>query len=199
MIYIEYIERDRQMPMDIFRLYANQSAWTAPEDGLVGMFGRTMRLGPHPAYLAFWQCKGMARMDEWEAYFRSDDFLGHGSEHATFEAIHLVRGGCYDVLVQGPVAAPESLICIEYFGAPAADADAAIAGHFRARESAAAGASLDFVLRRIGRLGPDPGCLAVWSFADYVAMEPFQRADLDGDPYRPMETGIYRWLGRDIL
>ena len=199
MIYIEYIDRDRHTPMDVFRFYANQSAWTDPLDGLVGMFGRTMRLGPYPAYLAFWKCKGMARMDEWEAYFRSDAYLEHQSELATLQAIHLVRGGCYDILVEGPAAHPESLICIEYFGAPAAMADDRIVAHFRAREGVGPGARLNFLLRRIGRLGPDPGCLAVWSFDDYVALEAFQRVELEGDPLGPVETGVYRWFGRDIL
>ncbi len=199
MIYIEFIDRDRHTPMEVFRYYADQSSWTDPEDGLVGLFGRTMRLGPYPAYLAFWKCKGMARMDEWEAYFRSDAYLEHQSELATLQIIHLVRGGCYDVLVEGPAPAPDSLICIEYFGAPAAMADAAVVGRFRRREAVGAGACLSFVLRRIGRLGPDPGCLAVWSFADYVTLEAFQRTDLDGDPLGPVETGIYRWFGRDIL
>ena len=43
MIYIEFIDRDRHTPMEIFRFYANQAAWTDPADGLVGMFPRTMR------------------------------------------------------------------------------------------------------------------------------------------------------------
>lgn len=199
MIYIEYIDRDRHTPMEVFRYFADQSSWTDPEDGLVGMFGRTMRLGPYPAYLAFWKTKGIARMDEWEDYFRSEAYLKHQSELATIRAIHLVRGGCYDLLVEGPAAPRESLFCIEYFGAPAAMTDTAVAEHFRRREAQAPGASLNFVLRGIGRLAPAPGCLAVWSFADYVTLEAFQRIALDGDPLAPAETGIYRWFGRDIL
>ena len=199
MLYIEFIDRDRHVPNEVFRQFANQSSWTDPEDGLVGMFGRTMRIGPYPAYLAFWKCKGMTRMDEWEAYFRSDAFLRHKSEQATFEAIHLARGGCYDILLEGPAAPPESLVCIEYFGAPQGDSDEAILARFREREAMGPDATLCFLLRRIGRLGPDPGCLAVWAFDDYASMEPFQRRDLDDDPYAPIETGVYRWFGRDIL
>ena len=198
MIYIEFVDRDRHIPMDIFRVYADQASWTDPEDGLVGLFGRTMRIGPYPAYLAFWKCKGMARMDEWEAYFRSDAFLDHEHEHATFQAIHLARGGCYDVLVEGPSPGKDTLFCVEYFGAPSGIGDGTVVDRFRERE-AHTGATLHFLLRRIGRLGPDPGCLAVWGFADYVAMEPFQRAVDDNDPFRPTETGVYRWFGRDIL
>ena len=65
MIYVEYIERDRFLPLEIFRQLGDQSAWVDPDDTLVGSFGRTMRLGPMPSYLAFWKCKGMKRMDEW--------------------------------------------------------------------------------------------------------------------------------------
>jgi hypothetical protein len=199
MIYIEYIDRDRHMPNQIFRQFANQSSWTDPDDGLVGMFGRTMRIGPYPAYFAFWKCKGMERMDEWEAYFRSEEFGSHKSEQATFEAIHLVRGGCYDALVDQSPVDQQALFCIEYFGAAQGDDDEKVADHFRSREAATEGARLDFVLRRIGALGPNPGCLAVWSFPDYVSLEPFQRLNLDDDTYRPQETGVYRWFGRDIL
>jgi hypothetical protein len=55
------------------------------------------------------------------------------------------------------------------------------------------------VLRRIGRLGPDPGCLAVWSFADYAAMEAFERRRHDDDPLCPTAVGVYRWFGKEIL
>jgi hypothetical protein len=198
MIYIEYIDRDRTLPIEIFRVFADQASWTDSEDELVGLFGRTMRMAAYPAYMAFWKCKGMARMDEWEAYFRSDDFHGHLSEQATHRAIHIARGGCYDVLVEAGRVDREALFCVESFSAGTAVTDRALVDHFHARESAT-GARLDFLLRRIGRLGPDPGCLAVWSFADYVALEPFQRAVADDDLFGATDTGIYRWLGKDIL
>ena len=53
--------------------------------------------------------------------------------------------------------------------------DAVIKKHFAARAKAQKTATLSFVLRRIGMLGPPPGGLAVWSFADYVSLEPFER------------------------
>ena len=63
----------------------------------------------------------------------------------------------------------------------------------------ASAAVLNFVMRRIGRLGPGPGGIAVWSFADYAALEPFERARDDEDPLRPTDVGIYRWFGREVL
>ncbi len=199
MIYIEYFERDRFMPIEIFRALGDQSTWTNPDDSLVGSFGRTMRLGPMPSYLAFWKCKGMARMDEWEAHFRSPAAHEDVAERATHRAIHLQRGGCYDELVTGPAPDREGLFCIEYFAASVRIGDREVAGHFESRARRRPEARLNFVLRRIGRLGPDPGGLAVWRLADYVALEPFERARSADDPFLPAETGVYRWFGREIL
>lgn len=199
MIYVEYIERDRFMPLEIFRQLGDQSSWTAAEDSLVGSFGRTMRLGPMPSYLAFWQCKGMARMDEWEAHFNSPEAQFDHAEKATHRAIHLQHGGCYDELVTGPAVDRTKLFCIEYFPTPSRISSDEIMLRYNARAAAHSQAILNFVMRRIGRLGPGPGGLAVWSFADYAALEPFERARDDEDPLRPTEVGIYRWFGREVL
>jgi hypothetical protein len=199
MIYAEYIERDRFLPIEIFRRFADQASWTAADDGLVGNFCRTMRMGPVPAYVCFWQCKGLERMDEWEAHFRSPEAALDGAEQATLRAIHLARGGCYDEVVEGPAVNREGLICIEYFATPDLVSDDELGSHFTVRATRHREADLNFVLRRIGRLGPNPGCLAVWTFESYAAMEPFQRVGLDDDPFRPEETCLYRWIGRDIL
>ncbi len=198
MIYVEYIERDRFLPFDIFRYLGDQSAWTDPDDRLVGSFGRTMRLGPMPSYLAFWECSGMRRMDEWEAHFRSPAAAQDGHERATHAAIHLQRGGCYDVVAQGPKVKQDQLFVIEYFATAGQD-DAALARHFKARAKTQKQATLNFVLRRIGALGPPPGGLAVWSFADYVALEPFERARVADGPVTPTEVGVYRWFGREVV
>ena len=50
---------------------------------------------------------------------------------------------------------------------------------------------LDFVLRRVGLLGPDPGGLAIWTFADYAAAEPIVRERHGGNPLRPLQAGLY--------
>lgn len=199
MIYVEYIERDRFLPIEIFRRLGDQSSWTDAEDTLVGSFGRTMRLGPMPSYLAFWQCKGMARMDEWEAHFNSTAAQFDIAEKATHRAIHLQHAGCYDELVSEPPADRGRLFCIEYFAAHGSIPDAEIVSRYKARTGSGTAAELHFVLRRIGRLGPDPGCLAVLGFADYASLEGFERERDDDDPLRPADVGIYRWFGREIL
>jgi hypothetical protein len=197
MIYAEFIERDRFMPIEIFRRLGDQSSWTASEDELAGSFGRTMRLGPMPGYLAFWRCNGMARMDQWEAHFHSPAAHRDVAENATHRAIHIQHGGCYDELFPGAAPDRDALYCIEYFAAPGSIADAEVLQRHRAR--AKAPAKLCFLLRRIGRLGPGPGGMAVWSFPDYAALEPFERARDDADPLRPTDVGVYRWFGREIL
>jgi hypothetical protein len=199
MIYVEYIERDRFMPIEIFRQLGDQSSWTASQDTLAGSFGRTMRIGPMPGYLAFWRCKGMKRMDEWEAHFNSPDAQFDVAEKATHRAIHLQHGGCYDELLAGSVGDRGKLFCIEFFPAPSRFSDEEILRRHRARAERQPTAQLDFVLRRIGRLGPGPGGIAVWSFADYCALEPFERARDDDDPLRPADVGVYRWFGKEVL
>jgi len=199
MIYVEYIERDRFLPLEIFRQLGDQSAWVDPHDTLVGSFGRTMRIGPMPSYLAFWKCKGMARMDEWEAHFNSPEAQFDVAERATHRAIHLQYGGCYDEVITGPAVDRAKLFCIEYFPAHSATPPAEVLRRHKARAETETEATLNFVLRRIGRLGPDPGGLAVWSFADYAALEGFERRRDDDDPLRPTSVGIYRWFGKEIL
>jgi len=199
MIYVEYIERDRFLPFEIFRQLGNQSSWTAANDTLVGSFGRTMRLGPMPSYLAFWQCKGMARMDEWETHFNSPESQFDVAEKATHRAIHLQHGGCYDELAIDPSVDRAALFCIEFFPTHSRISNDEILLRYKTRAAAHSKATLCFVLRRIGRLGPGPGGLAVWHFADYVALESFERARDDDDPLRPTDVGVYRWFGREIL
>jgi len=158
-----------------------------------------MRLGSMPSYLAFWECSGMRRMDEWEAHFRSPQAHEDRAERATHAAIHLQRGGCYDVIARGPKAKPDRLFAIEYFAADPAEHANTLARHFKARAKARPEAGLCFLLRRIGLLGPPPGCLAVWSFVDYEALEAFERGRRADDHFLPDEVGVYRWFGREVL
>ena len=199
MIYIEYVERDRFMPIEIFRYLGNQSAWTDPDDSLVGSFGRTMRLGPMPSYLALWKCSGMARMDEWEEYFRSEKGMRDAHELATHRAIHLQKAGCYDELFVGEAPDRLGLHYIEYFAAGGDDKPDIVAAPFIERSKQTPGATLNFVLRRIGLLGPNPGGIAIWTVPDYVALERFVRVTPSGDRFRPTEAGVYRWFGEEIL
>ena len=200
MIYIEYIERDRFMPVEIFRFLGDQgSSWIeGAVDKMVLQLGRTMRLGPQPSYLAFWKIDGLERLDDWEEYFGSDAWPRNRKSTAMHRAIHIQRGGLYDAVVEGP-AAGEGVHYVEYFAADSALSDDDMASHFQAREARYTGGRLNFVVRRIGLLGPDPADLAVWTFASYAAMERIVRERHESPAVRMVTAGIYRKLGDEIL
>ena len=200
MFYIEYIERDRFMPVDIFRFLGDQgSSWVeGAVDAMVLQLGRTMRLGPQPSYLAFWKIQGLHRLDDWEAYFSSDAWPRNRRSTAMHQAIHIQRGGLYDVVIEGP-AAGNGVHYVEYFEANAAPSNDDVAAHFQAREARHPGGRLNYVVRRIGLLGPDPADLAVWTFASYAEMERIVRERHESPAVRVVTTGVYRKLGDEIL
>jgi hypothetical protein len=196
MMYIEFIDRDRFMPIEIFRHLGDQKTSWAGDDRMVLQLGRTLRLGPVPSYLAFWRIEGIARLDRWEEYFRSDDWPRNARSQAMHRAIHIQRAGLYDDLVLG-ADAEDALYCIEYFEAAAEAVSDELVAWFGAR--AGKDAALRFLLRRIGLLGPDPAHLAVWALPDHVALEALARAPSPPGPARILAAGVYRDLGREVL
>ena len=197
MYYVEFIARDRTMPVEIFRALADQAAsWVdAAADRMVLQLGRTLRLGPHPGYLAFWRIAGIARLDAWEAYFDSAAYrAGNPRSHAMHRAIDIAEAGLYDALVEDGTERA-GLHLVERFESDAGDG--AIAAWFRARP--AAGGRLAYVLRRVGLLGPDPPHMAIWTFADYASCETFVGAPCTGHDVRVAAAGAYRWLGEEVL
>ena len=65
MIYVEFIERDRWVPIEVFRHSGNQqSNWSEGSvDRMLLQLGRTMRLGPRPSYLCLWDIPDIALPD----------------------------------------------------------------------------------------------------------------------------------------
>lgn len=199
MIYVEFFQRDRHLPLEIFRMLGDQASWVDPDDKLVLNVARTMRIGPHPGYLAFWRCPSIKRLDEWEAHFNSAAALADVYERASLLAINLSDAGCYDELVAGPPAAG-GLHYIEFFDAGREPDSAVIARHFESRARAYPDAQLNHVVRRIGLLGPKAlGDMAVWTFRDYVALEAIARENQVSGPCRPHAAGVYRAFGKEIL
>lgn len=201
MIYIEYINRDRFMDVEIFRALGDQSWWAeADEEGdddLVAQLGRTLRLGPYPFYMTLWRCRGLDKLDKWEAHFNSDAALRDNLARASHKAIHLCDAGCYDELYTGP-AINHGLQYIEYFKAPDGAGDM-IAEAFEKRAEKYTNGTLNLVLQRIGRMGPDPGGMAIWTFPDYAALSPIVR---DLEIHKDIEIlsmGAYRGWGKEIL
>src|SRR5689334_2525060 len=98
MIYLEYIDRDRFVPIEVFRFLADQGAsWAEGHiDQMVLQLGRTMRVGPTPSWLAFWRIPTADRLDAWEAYFSSDASRTDRRGNAVHRSIHIQRAGLYD-------------------------------------------------------------------------------------------------------
>jgi hypothetical protein len=198
MMYIEYIERDRTMPVEIFRYLGNQeSAWTEGSvDKMVLQLGRTMRLGPHPSYLALWDIPDLKRLDDWEDYFHSPAAGQNRRSQAMHRAIHIQRAGVYDVLAdhQLPV---HSIFVVEYYQPQGVSAEDALAALQR-RAKKHSEVSIVYILMRIGALGPDPPLLAIWNGPSYTAFEQLFR-DEESAGLRLETCGVYRKWGDEIL
>ena len=106
MIYLEYIERDRHVPIEVFRYMGDQSSsWINPDDDrMILQLGRTLRFGPQPSYLAFWKIAGLERLDNWESYFGGKDWYDNTRSQAVHRSIFIQRAGLYRELTEGPSA-----------------------------------------------------------------------------------------------
>ena len=199
MIYIEYFQREPDMPLEVFRHFGDHGAWGDPDDTLYANLSRTMRIGPHPSNMALWQCKGLNRMDDWESYFRSEEGRRDLHEQASLRALNLMDGGCYDEVVEGP-RPNGGLQYVEFFDFPAELDTARIAEAFAARAESHDAGTLNLVLRRIGLLGPPHiGDPAVWTFPSYAAAEAIFRERHPEGPLRPIQAGVYRRFGQEAM
>ncbi len=198
MIYLEFIERDRSVPIEVFRYLGDQqSSWAEGQvDRMVLQLGRTLRLGPSPSYLAFWRIPDISRADAWEAYFASDAASRNRRSAAMHRAVHIQRAGFYDELVAATPHA-DGFHYIEYFEADGSAED--IEAAFKARADTHLEAALTFLLRRIGFLGPDPPHLAVWHVPAFRGIEGLARGAPASPPVRVCTAGVYRPLGSETL
>ena len=195
MIFAEYIEHDPAMPFQVFRKLGHQD-WTGAGDKMIANVGRTQRLSGEPFYMCWWEIDGFARLDEWEAHFRTVEGRLYTAETPVSRAMRFTRNGLYDVLVgEGPV--PQGLHLVEFFDAAGASHDA-LRGHYATRIQAASPGKLSYLINRIGLLAPDPGGMALWTFADYVSAEAFIRTPPQGGPARIVQAGLYRNFGEEI-
>ena len=197
MIYIEYIEHDRFLPIQIFHKIGLQDGWVSDVDVKVANLGRAERLAPGPSVMCFWRHGGMARMDEWERSFRTIESQCDPAFQATRLGIHFVEAGLYDEIVSGPPLGG-GLHLVEFFHAGEEIGDDALRDHYAKRAAKYPNGKLDFVLRRVGVLGPDPGDLAVWTFAGYAEAEGTLRERHGKGLLKPQRTGLY-WNFEDAL
>jgi hypothetical protein len=200
MIYVEFIEREAAIPREIFRYLADQSAsWVqADQDQYLGQLGRTMRLGPHPAYLTLFRVKGLFRIDEWESYFRSEAYSKNLRSFAMQRSLRMARDGCYDELIPTEQIA-DGIYYLEYFTPPDDSAHEAVADHFQERTRRHPEGQLALLLQRIGRLAPDPGGIVAWRFSSSATAEPMLRDCYVDNAFRVIDAGFYRRFGEEII
>jgi hypothetical protein len=192
-ILAEYIARDRNVPWELFRHHGRQD-WVSDQDVMIANLGRTMKIGPQPHYMCWWQIASIARMDEWEAYFRTAEGKHYAATSPVSRALDFYQAGLYDEIV-GDGKVPGGLHMVEFFAADDADAKE-VREYFQLRD--AAGGQLTYVIKRLGSMAPDPGGIALWTFESYVAAEKFMRAKPPVGPAEFRAAGLYRNFGDDI-
>jgi hypothetical protein len=194
-IYVEHIRRDPRIAWEVFRHHGHQD-WSSPEDVMVANLARTMKLGPEPHYMCWWQIAGMARLDAWEEHLKSPEGRLYLADSPVAKVMEFYRCGLYDVAL-GSGAVPSGLHLVEFFTDDDGSLDA-IAEWFTVRARSAPSGRLTYVLRRVGLLAPDPGGIAVWTFGSYAEAEPFVRAGAPPDGCTIVSMGVYRNFGEDV-
>jgi hypothetical protein len=200
-IYVEYVSRRPGVALAEFHAAVNeaQGGWDDAygEDRLLLNVGRTWRLGPEPEYFAVWHAPahGLARIDDWDRIFRAGAMERH--EQLFRRVARIDAAGCYDALRE-PVAGRGGTYYAELFR-PTGPADA-VARLYEERAGRSVGMTLNLLALRIGKLGPEPGGLAVWTVPSFAAIERIAR-ELDGasEPVELVAAGTYADTGREIL
>jgi hypothetical protein len=200
-IYIEYISRLPGVPLEAFHAIAGpgQGRWSAEysDDRLILNLGRTWRLGPEPEYVAVWYTPkhGLERIAEWERVFTSGE--ADAFEKPFELAARIDHAGCYEPLLE-PVAGSGGPYYAEFFR-PTGD-PRAIRALYDQRAQRHAGLTLNLLARRIGRLAPDPGGLAVWTVPSLAAVAGLaEELDAAREPVELVDAGTYADTGQEIL
>jgi hypothetical protein len=200
---VEFISRRPGVSVEAFHFAAGrgQTGWSSEhsDDVLLLNLGRTFRTGPEPEYVAVWYtpASGLERVGDWERIFASGE-ADHLEE--TFRlAARIDTAGCYEPLLE-PVHGRDGLYYGEYLDVTPGSTRDDVASFFAARRDRREGIVLNLLCDRIGGLGPDPRCLAVWTVPSWEALDPLVR-DLDGvnAPVRLVHGALYRDLGTETL
>jgi hypothetical protein len=178
---------------------AGQSGWedSWSEDQMILSIGRTWRLGPEPEYMTVWHAptQGLARLDDWDKVFRSGE--ADEVEKPFRELARIDRAGCYEALLD-PKRQQDGIYYAEFF--EPAGSNAEIRDLYVQRAASHARLTLALCIVRIGKLGPDPGGLAVWTLPSYGALGEIARdLDVTSTPVRLATAGVYNDIGKEIL
>jgi hypothetical protein len=201
LVYIEYISRLPGVSVEQFHFAAGlQDGWSEDyaEDVLVLNMGRTFRTGPDPGYMAVWHSPnaGLERIGDWERIFATHE--ADRLEETFKLAARIDRAGCYEPLLP-PIKRRGALYYAEYFDFSPGASREDVRASYEQRAARRVDLELNLLVDRIGRLGPDPRGLAVWSLPGWEPLEALARELDGGGPVRLVEGGLYRDLGRETL
>ena len=147
--------------------------------------------------MAVWHtpAAGFDRLDTWDEIFRSGE--ADHLEQPFFQVARIDVAGCYAPLLQ-PVAGRNGIYYAEFFCARD-DLDA-VRAFYRKRSEAHSGFKLNLLVHRVGKLGPEPGGIAVWTLPDFACLgEIASTLDAVHKPVELMTAGTYADFGREIL
>jgi hypothetical protein len=203
MVYVEYISRQPGIDLADFQetFKKVQQGWESnfSEDQLILNAARTWRLGPQPEYLTVW-CSphaGFDRLDDWERTFRRRDSDNYGYNSPLRRVARMEYAGCYEALVT-PIKARRGIYYVERF--LPIRSSAAIRSFFEKRAAHHSDLTLNLLLRRLGRLAPDPGGLAVWILPKFASLAKIaQEVDDIKDPVELVEAGVYVDVGEEVV
>jgi hypothetical protein len=203
LVYIEFISRRPGISIEHFHTIAGagQTGWAKQygDDQLLLNLGRTWRIGPEPEYLAVWvnRTAGLERLGEWEQAFRSGE--ADAFEKPMEVVGRLDRAGCYKPLRE-PVPGRIGPYYAEFLDfAPDATLEE-VADFFDKRAANHPTLQLHIVADRIGHLGPNPRCIAVWGLPTYAHLDEIATELQDVTaPVLLRTAGIYANLGEEIL
>lgn len=201
MIYIEYFRRHLHIDPEDFHqvITSGFDRWGTQhsEDQLVLHAARTWRLGPEPEYFVVWHSPafGFERFDSWERVFRSGAADASQREYRRVGRIEFA--GCYEALLP-PVPARNGTYYVEFFRATGELP--ALCQFYQQRSQQHQQLRLNLLVHRIGRLGPDPGGLALWTIPSLAALGNIA-GELDGvrEPVQLEAAGTYQDIGKQIL
>lgn len=202
LVYVEFISRRPGVSLETFHtlVRSSQDDWAAEQadDVIVAKLGRTYRLGPEPEYLYAWWLPrhGLERLQDWESAFASvSDTIGASIEAAG----RIDRAGCYDPLEEPIVATSERYYLERLDFAPGATRED-VQSFYTKRRSQHPELTLNLLIDRIGGLGPDPRCLALWGLPSWADLDGVAR-DLEGidHPVRMVTAGTYTVIGNETI
>ena len=201
MLYIEYISRRPGVDLAAFHagVTQGQEGWDSGygEDQLIVSLGRTWRLGPEPEYMTVWHLPQATfdRIDAWDRIFRSGE--ADPLEQPFFRVARIDVAGCYTPLIE-PVRARNGTYYVEFFRANGKRE--AVRTFYAERARHHHRFKLNLLAHRIGKLGPEPGGLAIWTLPSFEALAEIAQ-ELDGvhQPVKLVTAGTYADVGREIL